>query len=85
MLKIRYKTSVYTQAGFRSETFTALADRVSDKRVRVVEIVDVGGHGTTGTGTITGAKRQSYNVKFVANCEIGKIKRLSACEILTQE
>ena len=82
MITITYTTSVYTPAGWRSETVTALAKPLTPKRVRVVEVTDVGGNGSTGYASRTGAARQKYNVGGVAQREIGKIKILSACTIV---
>ena len=79
MMLITYNTSVHTPAGWRSETVTALAKPLTPKRVRVVEVTDVGGNGSTGYASRTGAARQKYSVGGVAQREIGKIKILSAC------
>jgi hypothetical protein len=80
-ITITYTTSVYTPAGWRSETVTALAKLLSPKRAEIVDVIDVGGNGSTGWASRTGAARQKYNVGGAAAREIGKIKILSACTI----
>lgn len=71
---IRYKAAVLTPAGWRSEVITAQAENLSDKRCRVTAVLDIGGNGSTGYASRTGAKRQQYNVGGVAAREIGKVK-----------
>lgn len=78
---IKYKTSVFTPAGWRSETVTARVELLSPKRGKVIDVIDVGGNGSTGYASRTGAKRQSYNVGGVAQREMGAIKILSKVEI----
>ena len=81
MITITYNTAVYTPAGWRSETVTAIAKQLTPKRAEVVEVTDIGGNGKTGWASRTGAARQKYSVGGVAQREIGKIKILSACTI----
>lgn len=81
-VKITYKTAVFTPAGWRDETVIAKAEKISEKRARVVEVVDIGGNGITGYKSRTGAKRQTYNCGGVARREIGKVKILSKCNII---
>ena len=81
-ITITYTTSVYTPAGWRSETVTALAKLLTPKRAEIVDVIDVGGNGSTGYASRTGAARQKYSVGGVAAREIGKIKILSACTIV---
>lgn len=73
-MKIKYNTSVFTPAGWRSEEITAEAEPISPKRLRVVSVLDVGGNGTTGYGSRTGAKRQAYHVGGIALREVGAVK-----------
>ena len=80
---ITYTTGVYTLAGWRPETVTARAKPLSPKRVEVVEVIDIGQNGKAGYASRTGANRQKYSVGGVAAREIGKIKNLSACEIIS--
>ena len=54
---IKYTSSVKTPAGWRSELITAKAEAISPKRLRVVEVIDIGGNGSTGYASRTGAKR----------------------------
>jgi hypothetical protein len=81
MLVVKYDTAVFTPAGWRSEIVTAVVELISEKRARVVEVLDVGGNGRTGYGSRTGAKRQAYHVGGVAKREEGKIKILSKVQI----
>jgi hypothetical protein len=74
---IKYKTSVYTPAGWRDEIVTAQAEEISPKRVRVTKVDDIGGNGNTGYGSRTGAKRQAYHVGGIAAREVDKIKIIS--------
>tara|TARA_R110000751_G_scaffold100157_2_gene194026 strand:- start:154 stop:447 length:294 start_codon:yes stop_codon:yes gene_type:complete len=82
-LTITYTTAVYTPAGWRPETVTARAKSLSPKRARVIEVMDIGENGSTGYASRTGANRQQYFVGGVAARETGKIKNLSACEIIS--
>lgn len=81
-LKIQYETSVLTPAGWRGETVTAIVDKISEKRGKVFEVLDIGGNGNSGYGSRTGANRQKYSVGGVAKREIGKVKILSKCTII---
>lgn len=75
-MQIRYSTAVYTPAGWRSETVTAQAEAISPKRLRVVAVLDIGGNGSTGYASRTGAKRQQYSVGGIAKREVGAVKLL---------
>jgi hypothetical protein len=79
---IKYNTAVFTPAGWRSEVVTAQAEAISPKRLRVVNVIDIGGNGATGYGSRTGAKRQAYNVGGVALREVGAVKLTGKVEIL---
>lgn len=81
-MQIRYSTSVFTPAGWRNETVTAQAEAISPKRLRVVAVLDIGGNGSTGYGSRTGAKRQQYHVGGVAKREVGAIKLLGKVEVV---
>jgi len=81
-ITVEYSTSVFTPAGWRNETVTATLELISPKRGRVLCVTDIGGNGTSGYGSRTGAKRQRYHVGGVAMREEGKIKNLSACCVL---
>lgn len=71
---IKYTASVKTPAGWRSELITAKAEQISDKRLRVVSVLDIGGNGATGYASRTGARRQQYNVGYFASQQVGAIK-----------
>jgi hypothetical protein len=79
---IKYKTSVFTPAGWRDEQVTARVELLSPKRGRVVDVIDIGGNGSTGYASRTGAKRQQYSVGGVAKRELGAIKLLSKAEVV---
>ena len=81
-MQIKYNTAVFTPAGWRSEVVTAQAEAISPKRLRVVSVLDIGGNGSTGYASRTGAKRQAYSVGGVALREIGAIKLLGKVEVL---
>ena len=78
MLTITYNTAVFTPAGWRAEIVTAQAELLSPRRARVIAVPDIGGHGATGYGSRTGAKRQQYNVGGVATRETGAIKNVAS-------
>jgi hypothetical protein len=81
-MQIRYNTSVFTPAGWRSETVTAQAEAISPKRLRVVAVMDIGGNGSTGYASRTGAKRQQYSVSGIAKREVGAVKLLCKVEVV---
>ena len=81
-LQIKYAGSVKCAAGFRSVTITANAEKISDKRVKILEVVDIDGDGV-GYNSRTGANRQKYNGHYTAQLEAGKINNLSSCEVVT--
>jgi hypothetical protein len=82
MITIKYNTAVCTPAGWRSEVITAVAEYMSEKRARVIEVLDVGGNGNVGYGSRTGAKRQVYHVGGIAQRELGAVKNLSGVKII---
>ena len=75
-MQIKYNTAVFTPAGWRSEVVTAQAEAISPKRL------DIGGNGSNGYASRTGAKRQAYSVGGVAKREIGAIKLLGKVEVV---
>lgn len=79
---IKYDTSVLVDAGWRSVTVTAQAEKISEKRAKVISVIDVDGEGNTGYASRTGANRQKYNVGYVAKKETGKVKILSKCQTI---
>ena len=78
---IKYTASVKTPAGWRSELITAKAEKISDKRLRVVDVIDIGGNGATGYSSRTGAKRQQYNVGYFASQQVGAIKLINFVKV----
>lgn len=81
-ITVRYTISVNCQCGWRSEVCTAVAEKISEKRAKIIDVIDVGGNGTSGYASRTGANRQKYSVSYFASNEIGKIKNLSSVSIL---
>lgn len=81
-MKIKYQSSVKTQAGWRSVDVLAVADSVSAKMARIVDVLQIDGEKPGYKQSRTGAKRQQFNGLFVARLEVGKNKRLSSCRIL---
>lgn len=70
-MKIKYTGKVYNRVvGFITVTFTAYADAISDKRCKVIEVLEIDGNAVV-----------IPNRKWAAR-EIGKIKNLSTCEVL---
>ena len=84
LIKVRYNTSVMVAAGWRSETVTAMAKKISDKRCEVVEVLDVGGNGVTGYASRTGASRQKYCVGSIAKRECGALKIISKLKVIEE-
>jgi hypothetical protein len=81
-IKIAYDTGVYTPAGWRSVTVTALASKTSSKMAEVTEVVLIDGDAPVGRASRTGAKRQTYNAAGIAAREVGARKRISSCRVL---
>jgi len=85
-ITIRYATSVFTQAGWRSVTITANAvPSPTGKMAQVTEVLLIDGEVPKGTMSRTGAKRQQYHGKSIAAREQGANKRISACVIVEDE
>ena len=79
---IEYTSSVFTQAGWRSVTITANADKISAGMAQVVKVTEIDGDAPTGYTSRTGAKRQTYNAAGIAAREIGAKKRISTCRVM---
>jgi hypothetical protein len=77
-IKVEYKSSVFTPAGWRSVTITAAAEQISPKRCRILSVMLIDGKVPSGYASRTGAKRQTYNADGVSKREIDKIKNLSS-------
>jgi hypothetical protein len=84
---IRYKTSVFLpqMSEWRGVTITAEAEQVSKGMAVVTRVTEIDGEEPAGYISRTGARRQAYNARWVAQREVGKRKRLSACAILEEE
>jgi len=80
-ITITYSASVFTPAGWRGVNITAKARPLSLKMAEVVEVLDIGGATPIRNMSRTGANRQKFNGAGVAQREVGKKKRLSACEV----
>ena len=79
---IKYNASVLVDAGWRSVIIEAEAEKISEKMVVVIDVLDIDGESPKRNQSRTGAKRQTYNGENIAKREIGKKKRLSSCEII---
>ena len=80
-MQITYSTSVFTPAGWRGVTVTAEAEQVSKAMAKVTKVIAIDGEEPTFGMSRTGAKRQQYNGKGIAQREVGARKRLSSCTV----
>jgi hypothetical protein len=78
---IEYESSVMVAAGWRSVTIKSEAEKTSEKMAEVTKVLTIDGEAPVGYTSRTGAKRQTYHAAGIAEREIGKKKRLSACVI----
>lgn len=83
-ITIKYNASVHTAAGWRGVEIEAVAEKISQKRAKVLSVKTIDGEKVVGTMSRTGAKRQSYYGIGVAHHEQGNVKNLSACEIIAE-
>jgi hypothetical protein len=74
---IEYKTTVNTPAGFRSVYIRANAEKISEKRVKVLNVLTIDNKVVGGYQSITGAKRQVFNSDYVVKNEIDNVKIIS--------
>ena len=81
-MKIEYKSSVMVPAGWRSVYITALAEPISDKRVRVAEVLSIDDEAPGVGMSRTGANRQRFNGITIAGREVGKMKNISALTVV---
>lgn len=81
-LNIKYNASVLTPAGFRSVTMTAVAEKISEKRCKIIEVTHINGDEVQANMSRTGANRQKFYGIGTASREVDKIKNLSACELI---
>lgn len=82
IITIDYSSSVLTAAGWRSVTIAAKAEKISEKRAKVVQVLMIDNEAPTYGQSRTGANRQKYNGLYFAEKEVGKIKILSKCLII---
>ena len=81
-IKIKYSTSVCTDAGWRGVWVRATAVMVSAKMAEVTEVTKIGGEIPSRSMSVSGSRRQAFNGISISQREIGAKKRLSACLIL---
>jgi hypothetical protein len=77
-MKIKYSGSVLTPAGFRGVEFEATAEKISEKRAKVIEVLTIDGEDVISNMSRTG----SFYGVGAASREEGKTKNLSSCKIL---
>lgn len=83
-MKVEYKASVLTPAGFRGVDMVAEVKSISAKRVEVVEVLTIDGEDVEANMSRTGAKRQSFYGVGAAARQVGAIKNLSACRLIVE-
>lgn len=83
-MRISYKSSVKTNAGWRAVRILAEAEPITAKTARVLRVLEIDGEAPAFGMPRTGAKRQQYNGHYFASAETGKRKILSACEVLAE-
>ena len=81
-IKIKYFTSVCTDAGWRGVWVRATAVMVSAKMAEVTSVMKIGGEDPARSMSVSGSRRQAFNGLSISQREIGAKKRLSACSIL---
>lgn len=81
-MKIKYNASVLTPAGFRGVEMEAIVEKISEKRVKVVEVIAIDGEDVKANMSRTGANRQKFYGIGAAAREVGKTKNLSTCQIV---
>jgi len=81
-IKIKYSTSVFTPAGWRSVWVRANAVMVSAKMAEVTEVSKIGGEDPVRSMSVSGSRRQAFDGLSISQREVGAKKRLSACLIL---
>ncbi len=81
-ITIKYNGTVLTPAGFRSVEMTANAEKISEKRARVLEVLTINGEEVRANMSRTGANRQKFYGIGAASREEGKTKNLSTCKLV---
>lgn len=74
---VTYKASVNTPAGWRYVVMSGTAERISPKRVKVIEITEIDGEPVSRNMSRTGANRQRFNGVYFASAEVGKVKNIA--------
>lgn len=85
IITMEYNSSVLTAAGWRSVTIAAKAEKISEKRAKVVQVLLIDNEVPAYNQSRTGANRQKYNGLYFAGKEVGKIKILSKCNIVEKK
>lgn len=80
-MQISYNTSVFTPAGWRNVTITAEAEQTSKAMATVSKVIAINGEEPSYGMSRTGANRQKFNGKGIAEREVGARKRLSSCTV----
>ena len=83
--QFEYKGTVHCAAGFRSVYFKGEAEKLSEKRVKVVSITHIDDEPVQRDMSRTGANRQKYNGEYFAAQEVGKVKNISTLFNITEE
>ena len=81
-IKIKYSTSVFTPAGWRSVWVQANAVMTSSKMAEVTEVCKIAGEDPARSMSVSGSRRQAFDGISISQRELGAKKRLSACSIL---
>ena len=77
LVTVEYRGSVNTRAGWRSVYFKAVAEKISEKRVKIVQVLELDDTPPSANMPRTVANRQKYNGQYFANQEVGKVKNIS--------
>lgn len=83
-MRITYSAAVNVAAGWRQVTIEARVERLSPGMARVSEVLAIDGEAPNFGMSRTGARRQEYSGRYVAQREVGTRKRLSACNIIDE-
>lgn len=76
-MKIEYKSTALTAAGYRSVYVIAEAKKLSEKRCEVVRVLTINDEVPRCRMSRTGARRQEFNGLKLAELEEGKKKNIS--------
>lgn len=81
VISINYNTSVFTPCGWRNVEVTGVAEKISEKRCKVLNVDFIDNKKPVGYASRTGAKRQQYNALGISFREIDKIKNINTLNI----